>query len=356
MDSEKIRRYFNLRGQYVAKLKAGASTAYQLDKYLYVMDSEKGRKIACYPSFCGDEMMKATLDMARDFVLLLKEMGYLDQEVLLLNVLRAAPGYGVRDALIESGARVSESWIRPYYLHPSYRLHTVKDLGLKFEQYSSLKPGSYTLIKPDTEATGFTTLFSLDRFLTKCESHGCSVDRLILYGFIADRGLELIRRTFSSRVKEIIAFAIEDLTPLARNGYDMPAYGIDLSALEEVGERVYLAARAPDEVVDALLLSCYPGMDQPGDWSERQTRLFDGEHWTEVDPKIHLKRSQELLTRLRKAQISEPWYQEEHEKIYEMHMMMIEDALSALQRGFCQALNPSGRFRISSLCRQLYIL
>ncbi|WP_449463397.1 hypothetical protein PQ610_03170 [Tardisphaera miroshnichenkoae] len=331
MDLGKIRKFFNLSDGYVDELSAGSSTAYKMDEGTYVIDSENGRRIACYPSFCGDDMMKAALDMAKDFVAMLKGMGYLDKRVLLLNVLRAAPGYGVREALLESGADVFESWIRPYYVHPSYRLHTVQDLGLKFEQYSGLQSGSYTLIKPDTEATGFTSLFSLERFLDRCEKEGCSVERLVLYGFIAERGLEAIRRAFGSRIGEIVAFAIEDVTPLAQNGYDMPLYGIDLSALEEKGQRNYLAAKAPREVMDSLLGSCYPGMDQPGDWSERQNRLFDGQSWINVDLTVHLKRSRDLLERLRKAQVNEPWYQEDHEKIYEKQVSMIEDALASIQ-------------------------
>ncbi len=331
MDIDKIREFFNLGDNYIRKLSAGSSTTYEIGAGTYVIDSENGRRIACYPSFCGDEMMRAARDMARDFVTALKMMGYLDQRILLLNVLRAAPGYGVRETLLESGADVSESWIRPYYVHPSYRLHTVQDLGLKFESYSDLRSGSYTLIKPDTEATGFTSLFSLHRFLDRCEKEGCRVERLILYGFIAEKGLQTIRQAFGNRIREIIAFAIEDMTPLAQNGYDMPVYGIDLSALEERGERKYLAAKAPREVVDALLASCYPGMDQPGDWSERQSRLFDGQSWINVDLTVHLKRSRDLLERLRRAQMSEPWYQEDHERIYEKQVSMIEDAMASVQ-------------------------
>ncbi|MGC8636114.1 MAG: hypothetical protein ACP5T5_03680 [Thermoprotei archaeon] len=331
MDLDGIRKFFGINDGYIRKVSAGSSVAYDMGKGIYVIDSENGRRIACYPSFCGDEMMKAALDMAKDFVTMLKKMGYLDQRVLLLNVLRAAPGYGVRKALLDSGADVSESWIRPYYVHPSYRLHTVQDLGLKFEQYSSLKPGSYTLIKPDTEATGFTSLFSLERFLDKCEKEGCKVERLVLYGFIAERGLEAIKRAFGSRIGEITAFAIEDVTPLAQNGYDMPVYGIDLSALEERNEKAYLAAKAPHDVMDFLLSSCYPGMDQPGDWSERQNILFDGQDWIKVDLSVHLKRSRDLLDRLRRAQANEPWYQEDHERIYERQVNMIEEAIASIQ-------------------------
>ncbi len=304
---------------------------YEAERGKYIVHSKEGVQIACYPWLCGHEFDKANRLLATKVAHVMNTMGILEGNMLFLNVLRAAPGYRLKEALLDEGVEFEEAWVRPFYAHQSFRAHGIADLVLKYETAPELKTGKeYTLIKPDTEATGNTSIFSINWMLGKCKAAGCRISTLVLYGFISERAIKAIEDSTRGLIKEVLAFAIEDITPLAENGYDMPLYGLDYSAFETRKEKVRLAAWVPHDVFKEMYGCYYPGMDQPGDWSERQVELFDGTKTTKVDLSIHLRRSAELMKGLRNANLGEPWYGEHHEKIYQEIYHKIEDELAKL--------------------------
>ncbi len=74
----------------------------------------------------------------------------------------------------------------------------------------------------------------------------------------------------------MIAFAMGNLTAMCANNYDMPLFGVD----EWFWQKEH-SIRKVGALVDTTTLTDYlqefiPGSDQPGDWSARQTQLFNG--------------------------------------------------------------------------------
>ncbi|MGC8661216.1 MAG: hypothetical protein ACP5TZ_01765 [Nitrososphaeria archaeon] len=293
----------------------GNSMVYRHSNDEYVIDSEEGRKVASDPSVCGTTFESLNLAMARYAAKFMKELGLLDGKVVLQHVLRASLGYRIRDALHETGKGFSEIWTRPVYSYTSYRSHTTDDLEITYDEPAAVPEGEkFYLLKPDTEATGFTSLKVLDHFFKKCK--GCQVEAVVLYGFISRPAIDRIKSYLHSKNVKTVTIAIENITPLAENGYDMPLYGIDDQAYSNRGIKVKMASAVPMPVLRSMLDDYYPGMDQPGDWSDRQVKLFDGTAWNIVDPLVHLNRSLKMLEKMRIINRTEEWYNEMHEKIY----------------------------------------
>ncbi|MCL4344395.1 MAG: hypothetical protein JRM84_03805 [Nitrososphaerota archaeon] len=283
----------------------------------YVIDSEEGRRIASDPSIYGGPFEESNLAMARYAVRFMKELGLLDEKLVIQHVLRASLGYRIRDALQETGKEFGELWTRPVYSYTSYRTHTVDDLTISHDAPDTIPAsGDFYLLKPDTEASGFTSLKVLDNFFKKCSAQNCRVKAVVLYGFISRVAVDRVKSYLSSKNVKTITIAIENITPLSENGYDMPLYGIDDQAYSSRGTKVKLASAVPTTVLQSMLYDYYPGMDQPGDWSDRQTRLYDGTTWNKVDPLVHLNRSLKILEKMRAINRTEEWYTERHEKIY----------------------------------------
>lgn len=293
----------------------GNSRVYRHSKDEYVIDSEEGRKVASDPSVCGTAFESLNLAMARYATKFMKELGLLDGKVVVQHVLRASLGYRIRDALYETGKEFSEIWTRPVYSYTSYRSHTTDDLAITYDEPAMFHvDDKLYLLKPDTEATGFTSLKVLDHFFNKCKD--CRVEAVVLYGFISRPAIERIKNYLGSKNVRTITIAIENITPLAENGYDMPLYGIDDQAYSSRGVKVKMASEVPLPALNSMLDTYYPGMDQPGDWSDRQVKLFDGTTWSRVDPLVHLNRSLKMLEKMRIINRPEEWYSELHEKIY----------------------------------------
>ncbi|MEM3811304.1 MAG: hypothetical protein QXV38_03285 [Conexivisphaerales archaeon] len=294
----------------------GDSKFYKYGNDEYVIDSEEGRRIASDPSVCGMPFEEANLKMARYAVKFMKELGLLDEKLVVQHVLRASLGYRIKDALHEAGKEFAETWTRPVYSYVSYRTHTVDGLSIIYDSPTSIPvSGKFYLLKPDTEASGFTSLKVLDNFFRKCKQD-CQVKGVVLYGFISRVAMDRVKSYLASRGIQTISIAIENITSLSENGYDMPLYGIDEQAYSSRGTKAKLASATPMPVLQSMLGSYYPGMDQPGDWSDRQVRLYDGSAWNEVDLLVHLNRSLKMLERMRIINRIEGWYGETHEKIY----------------------------------------
>lgn len=104
----------------------------------------------------------------------------------------------------------------------------------------------------------------------------------------------------------VVLLALQDFAPLAGNRFDMPLYGPDLSELRR-GRFRRLGGVASRETLERMILEYAPGLDQPGDFSERQERLFDGRRWVRGDIEGHLRSALDSLELLATSGVLEPW-------------------------------------------------
>ncbi|MGC8599812.1 MAG: hypothetical protein ACP5LX_01965 [Nitrososphaeria archaeon] len=312
----KVFRSFDFSTSFSGYYSSAGFKVYAHSKKIFVLDSQEGREIACYPQVLGEKFETLNYKLAKMFVEFLDSEGLFSEKILMQHVLRASLGYKVYDALKDKGIEFVNSWSRPLYKYVSFRKHVQRELTMTYDDPPALPSGEYIVLKPDTEATGNTSLFVLDNLFKKCSSSSCKIKKVIFYGFISDRAVKVLEKYLRERGVEGVYYAIEDITPLAENGYDMPLYGLDESRYEKDGVKSKLAALVPEEVLDKMIDCYYPGMDQPGDWSERQVRLFDGKEWKNVDPKVHAQRSLNVLEKLREISKDQEWYDTVHETIY----------------------------------------
>ncbi|MFP3417195.1 MAG: hypothetical protein RXO71_02730 [Nitrososphaeria archaeon] len=313
---DKVLRSFDFSTSFSEYFSSSGFKVYSRSKNLFVIDSQEGREIACYPQILGEEFERLNYKLAKRFIEFLDREGVFSERIMMQHVLRASLGYKVYDVLKEKGIGFINSWSRPLYKYVSFRKHLQRELTMTYDDPPTLPSGEYVVLKPDTEATGNTSLFVLDNLFRKCSSSGCKIKKVIFYGFISDKAIKVLEEYLKGRGVEGVYYAIENITPLAENGYDMPLYGLDESRYEKDGTKSKLAASVPEEVLNNMLECYYPGMDQPGDWSERQVRLFDGREWKDVDPKVHAQRSLNVLEKLREISKDEEWYDSVHENIY----------------------------------------
>ncbi len=279
------------------------------------MDTREAREVAAWPHVVMEELDRRCLSAAGAGVELLARIGVLNDPLVILHVLRAGPGYRVAEALRRRGLPFREVYVRPEYVVTSERDHTgesVREVRVTFSDFSLAPSGErITLIKPDTEATGRTGLISLKKAFKELEERSCSVGTLVLYGFItgaAVRGIAEFAST--SGVERVVAVALVDLAALASNDYDMVLYGPDLHAWRTRREVVRLGAVVGPETFADMIQIYVPGLDQPGDFSERQSTLFDGVSWTRGDILGHLRSAADSIETLLTVPGLEDWQRE----------------------------------------------
>ena len=293
----------------------------------FIIDAEEGRAIAADPSVVGEEFDRYNTRLAFKAAQAMRKIGLLDRKSVFLDVLRAAPGYRLYEGITREkrDMEISRVSMRPKYVKRSYQAHVYNELEIIYSDLKSLPTGHVTLFKPDTEASGKTSLAALGYFLDECKKAGCTVDMMVLYGFISKPGLLKIIDFLKGRDIEYYAFAIENLTALSGNGYDMPLYGVDKGGNDP---GLLLKSIAPYEVVSGMAGDYYPGLDQPGDWSERQSNLFTGVGYESGGILNHLQMSLKNLSELRPLSESQSWYKQPHRAIYDLLVRKINERLN----------------------------
>ena len=288
---------------------------------LYIVDTPQGRKIACHPHIVGEELKALAFDAALEAAKAIEQLTGLfkmDTDCIVFeNILRAAPGYELQEALKElhGGRRFRDVWIRPRYERPSYRDHDEEpntQLNIVYEDFEALPCGrKMTVLKPDTEATGRTGQKSIERIVSKCKDAGSRIEKMILYGFISVPGLKRISETAQRHDIGLAAFSIGNITDLADNGYDMTLYGVDESYWEANGQIRKLGSIVDSSTLERYLPEFVPGSDQPGDWSNRQTSIYITKEKKERGAiEQHLQNSIELIKSLKRISGYEKWQQE----------------------------------------------
>jgi uracil phosphoribosyltransferase len=263
----------------------------------YILDTKEGRQIACHPHVVGVELERLALGAAKMFRRTLEGLDLLEpNETALLHILRGSAGYRVAEALPDG---IPIARVRTEYMENGYRSHS--DDGRQINvTFVDIPRGlgsreAKTLIIPDTFATGR----SVEAAINEMFDLGIRPERVILYGFIAIPGLQRMGALSSERGIQLYSFSICDLSQLAWNNYDMPMYGPDESLFTAKGKLKKLGSIIDIETLREILPHYVAGLDQPGDWSERQSRLFNGYGDESGNIVGHLEKSIELIESLR---------------------------------------------------------
>lgn len=289
---------------------------------VYLIDTPAGRKIACHPHLVSDELSILCLDAAKEFKKTLDELGLVSEKSGILHILRGSGGYMVDKAF----PHLPLINIRTQYTEDGYRAHSddSRRITVTYSDYHSTEYD--TLLVPDTYATGR----SVEAALRYMFEQGLGVERVILYGFIAAPGVERVYRLLKEHNINLTVFAICDITQLYSNNYDMPLYGLDEHLHKETGEIKPLGSIVARETLRDLIPYYVPGMDQPGDWSERHTNLYNGYGEESGDIKGHLEKSMELIKSLDALNCQQPWYTNEIRKITETEINSLQKRLYSL--------------------------
>lgn len=294
---------------------------------VYIFYSEPAFEVAAHPHIVLDEfhnMMRRSAEEIAPFI-----VSRVEGDPVLVHVLRAGPGYHLHDALSEA-LDLREVFIRTQYVLNTYMDHrAVREIKVTYQDFSQLRRGDITVIKPDTEATGGTGEKVLERIKIESEIRDCNLRKLILYGYISKEGLLRIARKASSiGFEEVMAIALIDIPHLSSNMYDMPAFGPDLSLWREKKEIRFLGSITDVEIFKKLLMEYVPGVDQPGDFSERQKLLYDGYSWRRGEVEFHLRKSEEaIMTALETGTLTE-----QQKKIAENEIKAIWSTLERIRR------------------------
>ncbi len=283
----------------------------------FIADSKWGRDLAAKPELVGDDFISHNFRAARGVAAFLEETLEKDLPWVFLHILRASKGYMLHEALRSRGIKLVEVWIRPRYATRGYGDHTVNDVEIRASNFEALNAlsscGEVALIVADTVATGNTLARCLDEALRELRARGLRVAQLAAYGFVSIKGLVRIPRL----AKRACVVALENYTALAANRYDMPLYGLDRLLYERSGELRSIGGVTLLEVFEKMVADYAPGMDQPGDWSERQP-LLESEGGLEAgNVRLHLERSLEALRSLRAATRKAPWYRKWMERVFD---------------------------------------
>jgi len=300
----------------------------------FIVDSPEAILLACMPHIVSNPFKWLNYRLAIKVSCLINDiMNKEELTPVFVHVLRAAPGYMLHTALKHKNPHMREYFIRPRYIHSSFRNHTERRLEIVYENLENLPSNSdLIVVKPDTEATGTTGLRVLETLVEKAGSKGSTIEALILYGFISNVGLKQIyEKAVKLGVKRVYAFILVDLTALASNKYDMVLYGPDVSYYRKRGEVKFLGALTSRETLEKCLLFYLPGMDQPGDWSARQNKLFNGEKFEEGNIMEHLVNSLKTARNIYEISKKQNWFKPFHDVAFNREIHALEKMVQRMQ-------------------------
>jgi len=299
----------------------------------FIVDTPMARDIACYPHLVGGSLERRARKAAAEALPAILELsdirkGDRSSEIVFEQILRAAPGYKLQDVARNAlGDSYRTAYLRPRYTHRSYRDHdgTIqREIEVVHENFSEFPKGKkIVLIMQDTVASGRSGEVSINAALKHCEQSGCRVEKWILYGFISEYGLDILYRIAKENDISMVAFALGNLTALSTNNYDMPLYGVDEAHWQKTRTIRKLGSTIDRASLDEYVRLFVPGSDQPGDWSARQLKLFNGVSYEPGDIIGHLNNSIRLIKSLMEISSFEPWQQ----RIAESELGLLEKTL-----------------------------
>jgi len=296
---------------------------------VYILDTIEGSEIACKPEIVGAKFIELNSTASREAAKIIARAIKPKMPIIYLHVLRASLGYMLHESLKKEGLSFHEAYVRPKYILNSYRNHRERKVVINYRRYCNVSSGDYCLIVADTIATGRTLIESIRDLYVFLNDRDARIEEVILYGFIAIEGLRKLENfLYGIGVNKIYVIAMQDLAPLASNLYDMPLYGPDESLWGSRGEINFLGAVADYETVERMFHEYAPGMDQPGDWSERQIQLYNGVGYERGNMRNHLRKSLKILKNLYQLAKSKNLYDRYILDIYSRRIASITDALN----------------------------
>ena len=301
---------------------------------LYIIDTIQGKNIACHPHIVGKTLKIHALATALETAKAINQLTALStvdrDSTVFAHILRGGPGYELHTAFRKLNVKRwgRDIWIRPKYEKISYRCHddeSTEELNIVYENFENLpQRREIVLLKPDTEASGKTGQKSIERIVRECEKVESTIKEIILYGFISIPALEMISKTVKRYGINLVAFSIGNITELAHNSYDMTVYGIDESLWSASGKSRKLGSIINPITLERFLPEFIPGLDQPGDWSNRQTAVYvtkEKKEHIRIDQ--HLQSSINLIEKLKKISNYTKW----QEKIAENELQHLYSTL-----------------------------
>jgi len=297
----------------------------------YLIDTLSGMEIACHPHIVGKKLEKLCLNCARELIKVMEVMDlWKDDNLAILQILRGAPGYRIAEALQEKVPIIS---IRIQYRKGGYRsrFDDIRNIHIAYRDYSVIDSDTNeisTLLILDTYATGRSAEVAMNDLL----EIGVKPRKIILYGFISIPALTRLGRLTSEKEIELVSFAIGNIMHLAHNNYDMPLYGLDEGLYSVTGELKHLGSIVDIETLKRYLPKYIAGLDQPGDWSERQNTLFNGYGYENGDIYGHLIKSIKLIDSLRKTNSKRSWYNDFHHDIASIELEKLENTLESYRK------------------------
>jgi hypothetical protein len=288
--------------------------------YCYIIDTPEGQRIASHPHLVGMDLASESLHVAYEFKAALTELGLISRSTGILHILRGSAGYMVHNVL----PKLPLISVRTEYRDDGYRAHSndSRHIEVTYSDYHGRDLD--TLIIPDTYATGRSVEAALQHFLV----NGGKPRTIIIYGFIAIPSMSRLSALCKSIEARLITFAICDITQLAANNYDMTLFGIDEHQHSETGELNLLGSIVGEETLQEMSENFIPGLDQPGDWSERQTQLYDGYHEEPGDIRGHLSKSIAFIEALDMVNVEQDWYNDTIKRLTEAELESLRSTLS----------------------------
>lgn len=285
----------------------------------FILDTPQAQRIASHPHIVGDDLGRLCLDTAQEFASMLLELGLAGESTGILQILRGSLGYKVNEAF----PKLPTINIRTEYSEDGYRAHSGDTRRIEVT-YSDYHGQDYdTLIIPDTYATGR----SVEAALTTFRDSGHSPKTVIIYGFIAIPAIKRLYRQCQQEKCRLISVALCDISQLAANNYDMTLFGPDEHHYKTKGRVSNLGSVVGEKTFKEMVKIFIPGLDQPGDWSERQTKLFNGHGFEEGDIKGHLSKSIKFIEELSKISRTQIWYNEKIKGLIEEELKSLRNTI-----------------------------
>ncbi len=285
----------------------------------YIIDTPEGQKIASHPHLVGTDLAFQSLRAAYEFKAILMELGLISGSTGILHILRGSAGYMVHDVL----PQLPLISVRTEYRDDGYRAHSDDSRHIKVTYSDYHGRDLDTLIIPDTYATGR----SVEAALQHMNSNGGKPRTIIIYGYIAIPSMRRLNALCNSMGSRMITFAICDISQLAANNYDMTLFGIDEHHHSKTGELRMLGSIVGEETLREMSENFIPGLDQPGDWSERQMNLYDGHHEEPGDIRGHLSKSIEFIESLDRVNREQEWYNDAIKRLTEAELKSLRSTI-----------------------------
>lgn len=278
------------------------------EKYVgtpYILETYAGIQIASHPHIVGDNLKSLCIENAKEFIKAAKYLDYINSHNIgIVQILRGAPGYRLSDVL---SGKIPILNIRTKYNQNGYRDHSGDTRCISVIYHDSIQnelKKAETLLFPDTFATGR----SAEAVLMYLFRENIFPETILLYGFIAIPALERLGNICKDYGIKLVSFSICDLTQLASNNYDMPVYGLDESLYKTSEKLCKMGSILSLDTLNQFSSSYVPGLDQPGDWSERHIKLYNGRSSENGDILGHISKSIQLIKNLREINSGQKWY------------------------------------------------